>query len=138
MVQISIDYTGQLHCSATHGPSKTELVTAAPLDNLGKGEAFSPTDLVATALGTCIATTMGIVAQKHGIDLRGMTVNVTKEMANDPRRIGRLTTEVRIPLRSDHPQRELLEKTGLGCPVHRSLPTEMERPTTFLWEGTVK
>jgi len=135
MVQISIDYTGQLHCSATHGPSKTELVTDAPLDNLGKGEAFSPTDLVATALGTCIATTMGIVAQKHGIDLRGMTVNVTKEMANDPRRIGRLTSEVRIPLPPDHPQRELLEKTGLGCPVHRSLPADMERPTKFFWEG---
>jgi putative redox protein len=138
MVQISIDYTGQLHCSATHGPSKTELVTDAPLDNLGKGEAFSPTDLVATALGTCIATTMGIVAQKHGIDLRGMTVNVTKEMANDPRRIGRLTSEVRIPLPPDHPQRELLEKTGLGCPVHRSLPAEMERPTHFFWEGLAK
>src|SRR3954454_11146617 len=138
MVQISIDYTGQLHCSATHGPSKTELVTDAPLDNLGKGEAFSPTDLVATALGTCIATTMGIVAQKHGIDLRGMTVNVTKEMANDPRRIGRLTSEVRIPLPPDHPQRELLEKTGLGCPVHRSLPAEMERPTKFFWEGTAE
>ena len=135
MVQISIDYTGQLHCSATHGPSKTELVTDAPLDNLGKGEAFSPTDLVATALGTCIATTMGIVAQKHGIDLRGMTVKVTKEMANDPRRIGRLTSEVRIPLPPDHPHRELLEKTGLGCPVHRSLPADMERPTKFFWEG---
>jgi putative redox protein len=138
MVQISIDYTGQLHCSAIHGPSKTELVTDAPLDNLGRGEAFSPTDLVATALGTCIATTMGIVAQKHGIDLRGMTVNVTKEMANDPRRIGRLTSEVRIPLPPDHPQRELLEKTGLGCPVHRSLPAEMERPTKFFWEGTAE
>jgi uncharacterized OsmC-like protein len=105
------------------------------LDNQGKGEAFSPTDLVATALGTCIATTMGIVAQREGVDIRGMTVNVTKEMANDPRRIGRLTTEVRIPLPPDHPQRELLEKTGLGCPVHRSLPAEMERPTTFSWEG---
>lgn len=138
MVQISIDYTGQLHCSAIHGPSKTELVTDAPLDNLGKGEAFSPTDLVATALGTCIATTMGIVAQKHGIDLRGMTVNVTKEMANDPRRIGRLTSEVRIPLPPDHPQRDLLEKTGLGCPVHRSLPVDMERPTKFFWEGEGK
>ena len=78
---------------------------------------------------------MGIVAQREGVDIRGMTVNVTKEMANDPRRIGRLTTEVRIPLPPDHPQRELLEKTGLGCPVHRSLPAEMERPTTFSWEG---
>jgi len=135
MVQISIDYTGQLHCSAIHGPSHSQLSTDAPVDNQGKGEAFSPTDLVATALGTCIATTMGIVAQREGVDLRGMTVNVSKEMANDPRRIGRLTTEVHIPLPADHPQRELLEKTGLGCPVHKSLPAEMERPTKFFWEG---
>jgi uncharacterized OsmC-like protein len=135
MVQISIDYTGQLHCGAKHGPSGTILATDAPTDNQGKGESFSPTDLVATALGTCIATTMGIVAEKHGIDLRGMTVDVNKEMANDPRRIGRLTTEVHIPLPPDHPQRELLEQTGLGCPVHRSLPPEMERPTKFFWEG---
>jgi len=135
MVQISIDYTGQLHCKAIHGPSASELATDAPTDNLGKGEAFSPTDLVATALGTCIATTMGIVAAKHGIDLKGMTVQVRKEMVNDPRRIGRLTTEVHIPLPADHRQRELLEQTGLGCPVHRSLPPEMERPTKFFWEG---
>ena len=135
MVQISIDYTGQLHCKATHGPSASELATDAPTDNQGKGEAFSPTDLVATALGTCIATTMGIVAEKHGVDLKGMTVQVQKEMVNDPRRIGRLTTEVHIPLPASHPQRELLEQTGLGCPVHRSLPPEMERPTRFFWEG---
>jgi uncharacterized OsmC-like protein len=135
MVQISIEYTGQLHCSATHGPSGTVLPTDAPTDNQGKGESFSPTDLVATALGTCIATTMVIVAEQHGVVLKGMTVQVTKEMVNDPRRIGRLTTEVHIPLPPDHPQRELLEKTGLGCPVHRSLPPEMERPTKFFWEG---
>ena len=78
---------------------------------------------------------MGIVAEKHGVDLKGMTVNVRKEMVNDPRRIGRLTTEVHIPLPPDHPHRELLEQTGLGCPVHRSLPPEMERPTKFFWEG---
>ncbi len=135
MVQISIDYTGQLHCSARHGPSGTTLSTDAPLDNQGKGEAFSPTDLVATALGTCIATTMAIVAERHGVELKGMTVQVTKEMANDPRRIGRLTSEVRIPLPADHPNRELLEKTALGCPVHRSLAAGMERPTEFFWQG---
>jgi uncharacterized OsmC-like protein len=135
MVQISIDYTGQLHCSAGHGPSGTVISTDAPLDNQGKGEAFSPTDLVATALGTCIATTMAIVAERQGVELKGMTVQVTKEMANDPRRIGRLTTKVRIPLPADHPHRELLEKTALGCPVHRSLSAEMERPTEFFWEG---
>src|SRR5712691_373182 len=135
MVQISIDYTGKLHCTATHGPSGTDLATDAPLDNQGKGESFSPTDLVATALGTCIATTMAIVAERHQVELKGMTVQVRKEMANEPRRIGHLTTEVRIPLPPDHPQRGLLEKTALGCPVHRSLSADMERPTKFFWEG---
>lgn len=135
MVSISVEYTGGFHCTARHGPSGAQLDTDAPTDNQGKGEAFSPTDLVATALGTCIATTMAIVGERHQIDLRGMTVQVNKEMADAPRRIGRLTTEVHIPLPSDHPQRELLEKTALGCPVHRSLAAEMERPTEFFWEG---
>src|SRR5450432_1439953 len=135
MVQISIDYDGKLHCNATHGPSGALLATDAPLDNQGKGEAFSPTDLVATALGTCISTTMAIVAERHGVELKGMTVQVAKEMADAPRRVGRLTTEVHIPLPANHPQRDLLEKTALGCPVHRSLVAEMERPTKFFWEG---
>ena len=135
MVQISIDYTGKLHCTATHGPSGTLLAKDAPLDNQGKGESFSPTDLVATALGTCIATTMAIVAERHGVELQGMRVQVSKEMADAPRRVGRLTTEVHVPLAANHPQRELLEKTALGCPVHRSLAAEMERPTKFFWEA---
>lgn len=135
MVQISIDYTGRLHCGAIHGPSGTTLATDAPLDNQGKGESFSPTDLVATALATCIATTMAIVAERNQVELKGMTVQVRKEMADAPRRIGRLTTEVHVPLPADHPQRELLEKTALGCPVHRSLAAQMERPTEFFWEG---
>jgi putative redox protein len=135
MVNISIEYTGGLHCNAVHEPSKSKLETDAPTDNQGKGEAFSPTDLVATALGTCIATTMAIVAERHQLDLKGMTVHVAKEMANDPRRIGRLIAEVHVPLSPDHPQRPLLEKTALGCPVHRSLHPDMERPTEFFWEG---
>jgi len=133
MIQISIDYTGKLHCNATHGPSGTILATDAPLDNQGKGESFSPTDLVATALGTCIATTMAIVAERYEVELKGMTVQVSKEMADAPRRVGRLTTEVHVPLSADHPQRERLEKAALGCPVHRSLAAEMERPTQFFW-----
>ena len=135
MVQVSIEYTGNLHCDAKHGPSGSDIATDAPADNQGKGEAFSPTDLVATALGTCIATTMAIVAERHQVELKGMTVQVKKEMASDPRRVGRLTTEVHIPLPADHPQRALLEQTALGCPVHRSLAREMERPTEFFWEG---
>lgn len=135
MVKISIEYTGALHCDAVHGPSGAKIETDAPTDNQGKGEAFSPTDLVGTALGTCIATTMAIVAERHEVDLLGLTVQVSKEMANEPRRIGRLTTEVHIPLPANHPQRETLEKAALGCPVHRSLSAEMERPTKFFWEG---
>ena len=136
MVKISIRYTGDLHCAATHGPSQTEISTDAPVDNKGKGASFSPTDLMATALGSCIATTMGIAAQDQGIDLAGMTVKVGKEMSKDaPRRIVALPTEVHIPLPASTPQRALLEKTGLNCPVHKSLPPDIDRPTEFFWEG---
>src|SRR3954469_18026282 len=136
MVNISVRYDGDLHCSATHGPSQSKLATDAPADNKGKGEAFSPTDLVATALATCISTTMGIKAADLGVDLRGMTVSVQKEMSKDsPRRIVALPSEVHIPLPPDHPQRAVLEQTALTCPVHKSLPREISRPTKFFWEG---
>ena len=136
MVNISIKYTGDLHCDATHGPSRANLATDAPTDNKGKGEAFSPTDLVATALGTCISTTMGIKAQELGVNLKGMTVDVKKEMSQDaPRRIVALPSEVHIPLPPNSPHREILEKTALNCPVHKSLPPEINRPTRFFWEA---
>ena len=136
MVNISIRYTGDLHCAATHGPSRSELATDAPVDNNGKGESFSPTDLVATALGTCMATVMGIAAQRHGVELKGTTLEITKEMSKDmPRRIVRLASEMRIPLPQDHPQRALLEAAALGCPVHHSLSPEIEKPVNFVWEG---
>jgi uncharacterized OsmC-like protein len=136
MVNISVRYTGDLHCAAVHEPSQSEIETDAPRDNKGKGETFSPTDLVATALASCISTTMGIVAQENGVDLTGMTVKVSKGMSKDaPRRIVALPTEVHIPLPASIPQRALLEKTGLNCPVHKSLPPEIERPTQFFWEG---
>ena len=136
MVSISVQYKGELHCEATHGPSQTKISTDAPTDNKGKGEAFSPTDLVATALATCMSTTMGIKAQDLGVDLRGMTVSVQKEMSKDgPRRITRLPSEVHLPLPPDCPQRQILEQTALNCPVHKSLPAEIDRPTKFFWEG---
>ena len=136
MVNISIRYTGDLHCAAIHGPSQSELATDAPVDNNGKGEAFSPTDLVATALGTCMATVMAIAAQRHGVELKGTTVNITKEMSKDmPRRIVRLASEMRIPLPADHPHRQLLEAAALGCPVHHSLHPDVEKPVSFVWEG---
>jgi uncharacterized OsmC-like protein len=136
MVNVSIKYAGDLHCDATHGPSQSKIGTDAPTDNQGKGEAFSPTDLVATALGTCMSTIMAMAAEKHGLDLRGMTVSVQKEMSKDaPRRIVGLPSEVHIPLPKDCPQRELLEQAALNCPVHKSLPSEINRPTKFFWEG---
>ena len=135
-VHISVEYNGDLRCTATHGPSQNSFITDAPVDNHGKGESFSPTDLCATALGTCMATVMGIYAQRHEIDLRGMRVSVTKDMASAPvRRIARLATEIRVPLPPTHPQREALERAALTCPVHQSLHPEMERPVAFIWEG---
>ena len=136
MVNITIKYTGDLHCDATHGPSQSKIETDAPADNKGKGESFSPTDLVATALGTCIGTTMGIKAEQLGVGLGGMIVSVNKEMSKDaPRRIVGLPSEVHIPLPPDSTHREILEQTALNCPVHKSLPPEINRPTKFFWEG---
>src|ERR1043166_8191845 len=100
MVKVNVSYTGDLHCDATHGPSQSKISTDAPSDNKGKGEAFSPTDLVATGLATCMSTTMGIKAEELGVDLRGMNVSVRKEMSNDaPRRIVGLPSEVHIRCR---------------------------------------
>ena len=133
MVAISIEYVGDLHCKATHVPSGAELVTDAPADNMGKGETFSPTDLVATALGTCILTAMGVKAQSMGIDLAGSTVVVDKEMASGPRRIGRLATNVAIPHRLAERDRKVLEATAFTCPVHKSMSSDVEMPITFQW-----
>ncbi|EDY18964.1 OsmC family protein [Chthoniobacter flavus Ellin428] len=136
MVKISIAYHGDLRCEAIHGPSNNKLLTDAPVDNHGKGESFSPTDLVATALGTCMATVMGIYAQQHEIDLRGMKVTVGKEMTQVPvRRIARLTCEITMPLPDTHPRREVLERVALTCPVHQSLHPDVEKPVTFIWAG---
>ena len=136
MVKISIRYEGGLRCAATHGPSGQTVFTDAPVDNQGKGESFSPTDLVATALGACMATIMGIAAERHEIDLRGMQIEVGKVMSADlPRRIAKLTTTIRVPLAPDHPQRALLENAALTCPVHKSLSAEMEKPVEFEWAG---
>jgi uncharacterized OsmC-like protein len=136
MVTINIRYEGGLRCAATHGPSGQKLHTDAPVDNHGRGESFSPTDLVATALGSCMATIMGIAAERHQIDLRGMEIEVTKEMSSDaPRRIAKLATKIKVPLPPDHPQRALLENAALTCPVHKSLSAEMEKPVDFDWAG---
>ena len=134
MVEVHIQYLGELRCEAAHGPSQTTLITDAPVDNHGRGESFSPTDLVATALGTCIVTTMGIFAQRHGIELRGAKITVQKEMTSVPtRRIARLTSELFLPLPATHPHREALERAAFTCPVHQSLHPDVEKPIRFVW-----
>jgi putative redox protein len=136
MVTIQVLYQGELRTQATHGPSRTELVTDAPVDNQGKGASFSPTDLVATALGTCMLTTMGIVAKRHGWELVGASATVEKHMVADPeRRIGKLTVALRVPGAFGAQERTILERTALTCPVHRSLHPKVEIPVTFHWDG---
>jgi len=133
-VSITVVYEGNLRCGATHGPSGNQLVTDAPVDNHGRGESFSPTDLVATALATCMATVMGIKARQKGYDLTGLKVSVEKHMSEDsPRRIVRLPVTIEVPLAADHPDRALLEATALGCPVQHSLHPEIEKPVAFKW-----
>lgn len=135
MVEVNIVYEGGLRCRAQHGPSDTELVTDAPVDNHGKGESFSPTDLVATALGTCVATIMGILAERHDIDLTGMQITVEKEMVTEPvRRIGRLPVTVRVPGQVSDEDRKRLENGAHTCPVHKSIHPDIDAPITFLYD----
>jgi putative redox protein len=134
MVEIQIAYEGQLHCTASHAPSGTRLTTDAPKDNMGRGESFSPTDLVATALGTCILTTMAIAAQRRGLELSGASARVTKEMVTSPaRRIGRLSVEIVMPQELPEEERTRLEHAAHACPVHKSLHPDVEIPITFQW-----
>ena len=136
MVRIESIYEGGLRCRAVHGPSGQQLVTDAPVDNHGQGESFSPTDLVATALGCCLMTVMGIVAERHGVDLAGMRAETVKEMSQSaPRRIAALRTRLTIPLPPDHPQRALLEQAAHACPVHRSLHPEIDAAVELAWVG---
>lgn len=134
MVQIELSYEGDLRVKAVHGPSGTTLVTDAPVDNHGKGESFSPTDLVATALGACIITIMGIVAERHKIDLRGTKITVKKHMVNEPfRRIGSLDVHLKIPNVKEERDRKMLEKAASTCPVHRSLHPDVKQEISFEW-----
>ncbi len=133
VVQIEIRYEGGLRCAATHGPSGTQLTTDAPVDNHGRGESFSPTDLLATALGTCMLTLMGIAAERHAWDLAGATVRVAKRMASDPRRVGELEVVIAVPAELDQRARTSLERAALTCPVHKSLHPDVAIPVRFAW-----
>ncbi len=134
MVNIQVEYQGDLHCKATHDPSGAELATDAPKDNQGRGESFSPTDLVATALGSCMLTIMGIAARAQKIDISGTTVNVEKEMsATPPRKIQRLTVKIHVPHPPSPADKEKLEEAAHSCPVCRSLHPDIQVPVEFTW-----
>lgn len=136
MVEISMTYAGELSVHASHGPSGMEIRTDAPVDNEGRGESFSPTDLVATALGSCMLTIMGIVARRHNLPIEGTTARVRKIMSADsPRRIARLETEIAVPMPPEGTHVALLERAALTCPVHQSLHPDMDKPIHFQWVG---
>jgi len=137
MVQIDIVYEGTLHSIAKHAPSGTTIVTDAPVDNMGKGESFSPTDLMATALGTCMATTMGMVAKKRGYAIENTQMRVGKAMTQTPpRRIERLEVRIEMPAGTaglDAEARASLEEAAHTCPVRISLLPAIEVPVEFVW-----
>ena len=124
MHQITVEYKGELRTKAKHLQSGNELITDAPIDNHGKGEAFSPTDLVATALASCILTIMGIVAERRNIDLKGTTSEVTKVMWENPRRIAEIHVDIYFKTNISDQYRKVLEKAAHSCPVHQSLHDE--------------
>lgn len=122
MTTILCTYGGELRCTAQHGPSGSQLDTDAPTDNQGKGERFSPTDLVATALATCILTVMGIVAQRHGWSLEGTRARVEKTMTTSGvRKIAQLEVWIELPAGLDPQAQSVLREAGEGCPVKQSL-----------------
>ena len=129
-----MEYEGELHCRAVHEPSGTVLSTDAPKDNQGRGESFSPTDLVATALGTCVLTTMAIYGRTLGVEFQGATATVEKEMTTaGPRRIERLAVRIRVPGEFSEEVRGKFERAAHACPVHKSLHPEVQLPIEFVW-----
>ncbi len=136
MATVSISYEGHLHTECKHNQSQSIICTDAPTDNHGKGENFSPTDLVATAFATCTITIMGIKAENLGIDLKGTTLEVVKTMSADlPRRISKLEVEINLPSKIGQKERTILEKSAHTCPVHYSLAPEIEKLITFNWDS---
>ena len=131
----NIIYKGTLRCEATHIQSGSMIETDAPTDNRGKGERFSPTDLLCVSLATCIATTMGIKANDMNIDLTSTAVDVTKHMLPDPRRVAKIEINLSMPaaLQLDEKDKLVLERVGNNCPVAKSLHPEMEVIINFKW-----
>ena len=129
-----ITYLGDLRTSSIHLQSGSEIISDAPIDNNGKGEAFSPTDTVANALGSCMFTVMGIKAQDLNVDLSNSTAEITKIMAPDPRRISEIYIEFNFSIAPDAKNKTILERTAMTCPVYYSLHPEIKKVITFNWK----
>ena len=128
-----VTYLGDLRTECEHLKSGNKYITDAPTDNHGKGEAFSPTDTVATGLANCMLTVMGIKANNLQIDLKGSTATVTKTMASNPRRISKIEVVFNLPSFLEEKHKKILEKTASTCPVHYSLHPDIEKVVTFNW-----
>ena len=134
-VRVDVRYEGQLRCVAQHGPSGARFETDAPTDNQGRGESFSPTDLVGTALGSCMLTIMGIAARERGWAIEGASVEVTKNMGAEPRRhIAGLDAVVRLPESLDERARTVLEQAAVTCPVHVSIEGSIPLDVRFTYD----
>ena len=132
MGQIStVEYLGDLRTKAVHLESGSEIFTDAPKDNKGKGELFAPTDLVATALASCMITIMGIMARRHGFDIDNTKAEIEKEMDNNPRRISAIRIHIHFPNNYSDKEKKLLEKTAYTCPVGKSLSDQLEEEISF-------
>lgn len=134
MVKVQAIYQGQKHCLATHESSGSKIETDAPKDNQGLGEKFSPTDLVGTALGTCILTTMALVAERDGIDIRNSTIDIEKHMTSEgQRKIATLKVLIKLPKTVPEDYRKKLNHVADACPVKRSLHPDLHTPTEILY-----
>ena len=128
-----VKYKGELRTEAEHLRSGKIIITDAPIDNQGKGEAFSPTDLVATALASCMMTIMGIVAERDGIKLEGTIAEVEKNMAKNPRRIGEIKIKIKFSQKLNRDEREKLERAAKTCPVSGSLNENLKETFEFIY-----
>lgn len=135
MVAMTGIYEGEKHCTLTHEPSQSMISTDAPKDNNGRGEAFSPTDLMGAALGSCIITTMAIYAEKHDINLKGSSFKVEKKMQLSPRKIAELIVELTLPSKLTDLERKTMEEIAHTCPVAKSLNPDINLPVTFKYES---
>ena len=136
MNTFEIKYQGNLRTTATHLDSGSEISTDAPKDNHGLGEAFSPTDMVCSALASCILTIMAIAVEKNGISIKGTKAVVEKTMGNNPRRISKIDIELTFPMDYDKKTKVILERAAHNCPVHHTLSEEVEKNINFIYPLT--